>query len=269
MKLRSLIELTPLLDVFLILIFAFLAGYKAKTQTAEEKNKVQLDSIESANKYLESKLSTYMSSLDSTRLKAAATLSQLEAQQELFRQTMINLSEDFADFFEDSRINAEELKNKGELSSQDYDKFLESIEELIPENRKEFIRKVFVLKELNSYSTVFDIYIDDQNQLHIQNKPTGIFLNDFDERIDDFPTPSKDRFFQKTTEWLESAYSKGQKGKEKLGDIILISFGHGGQTMQGVIALAKKAAKEFHQKIQNIEKGSRKVLFSELGYYPI
>jgi biopolymer transport protein ExbD len=266
---RSLIELTPLLDVFLILIFAFLVGYKTQNQKVEKKYLSERDSLVSSQMVLESKLSSYRGSLDSTQLKASAMLNQLTEQQELFRQTMIRLSEDFADFFQDSRIHADSLKKSGALSNQDYEKYLESIEELIPENRQEFIRKVFVLKELSSYSTVFDIYLDDENQLHIQNSPTSIMLNDFDERLDDFPEASKKRFTQKAVQFLEAAYQKGQKGKEKFGDIILITFGHGGQSMQGVIGLSKKIAKDFYQQIQQEQAGRKKVLFSDLGYYPL
>ncbi len=268
MKIKSLIELTPLLDVFLILIFAFLVSYRTRSQSEQAAAKASVDSLQQIIKNLETKLEIYSSNLDSAELKSVRLLNQLREQQQMFQEAMISLSEDMADFFADSRLNALAMKEKGELSTEDFEKFLEGIEQIVPENKKEFIRKVYILKELDAFSSVLDVYVNDQNELLIQGKPTGLTLNDFDEKLDDFPKTSRERFEQKTRELLEQAFQNGLRGKEKFGDILLITLGHSGQTLQGVIALTKKCVSEFYRQIQRSEAGNRKILYSEIGYYP-
>lgn len=273
MNLRSVIELTPLLDVFLIIIFGFMINHKGTSDEKQLEVEMKEHEISLLKLKVEEKqeeISQYRKNLDSSQIRIARYEQELESQKVLLYQTLERVEKKMSLFFREAKSKQKKEKLEGKLAAADYQNFAERLEKMITTPSENFIEQLYVLEELNAYATTISIYLDTANQIWIDHKPSGAMLknSDFDEKTGDF-APEKIEIFKKNlTEKLKNLYNDRKKGTDKMGEIVLLTFGHSNKAMRGVISISKKLTENFYKETLRTEGQFRKILYADLGFYP-
>ena len=271
MRLRSIVELTPLLDVFLIIIFAFMINNK---ETVNEKQ-LELELQQHENELLtlalekkEEELKQYKQNLDSSQIRVVQYEHELKEQKELLNQTISQVDKKMSLFFEEEKLELTQQNEEGTLTEIDYQNFLEKLEKIELQPSASFVEQVYILGELNAYASTISIYLSDSNEVWIDRKPTGISLTQFDEEIGDFSPELVTAFEEELKNTLKEFYTNSKKGDNKLGEVVLFTFGHSSAAMRGVINACSNTTEKFYQEVQQTEGSFRKVFYSNLGFYP-
>ena len=271
MKLRSIIELTPLLDIFLILIFAFMIKaqsdikvQKADVDMLQQEITEQRDSLASAR----SQISAFRENLDSSEIRTLQLEAQLIDREVQLKDGIHALSEKLSEFFGSTELELGDMVEDGELSDEDFQYFRKQISQFTPSQNPDIIRKVYTLTELEAYTSVFDVYLNEENEVELLGESTGIVLRDYDEEEDRFPASAIEQFGLSLSEKLEDAYRQKERSKERLGDVVMITFGYSNSAMRGAIKLTDRTIDDFYKELDVREKPGRKVFYAVLGYYP-
>ncbi|MDW7693994.1 hypothetical protein R9C00_04490 [Flammeovirgaceae bacterium SG7u.111] len=261
MKIRSVLELTPLLDIFLLLLFAFIVN---KKQTGSKELAIAQQTADS----LQQVIAEFSTDLDSSQQRALNYEKQLKEQRELLASSLKTVSEKLGEFL---GTKTEEVRKKAEenlLSMDDYDQFAQNIESLELSDPNNLIQKVYMLKELQAITSIVSIYLGDNNEIFIDGAPTSISLQDLDEQTGSFPTEAVEGFKYQLKARLEETYLDRKTSEMKLGDVVLFTFGHSDQSMRGAISAGKAAVHDFYRDIELRENNARKVFYADLGFYP-
>ncbi len=271
MKLKSIVELTPLLDVFLILIFAFMIN--ARQTASEQQLRVELTEHDNSllRMELEAKaqqIEQYQQNLDSSQIRALRYEQELSAQKILLDETLGQIEEKMRLFFTESKSSLQARTQSGEVAQLDYDNFAQRLEQMELTPSASFIEQVYILGELNAYSTTISVYLDDSNRVWIDRQPTQIALTTFDEATGTFAPSLVEAFSNELHTALLAFYEGRKKGESKLGEVVLFTFGHGSAAMRGVIQATGSTTERVYRHVQHNEGSFRKVFYSNLGFYP-
>ncbi len=271
MKLKSIIELTPLLDVFLILIFAFMIN----TKESANEQQLALEMAQHENSMLNiqlqeqtQQLQQYRQNLDSSQIRVLRYEQELAEQKELLTHTLSQVERKLSLFFEQQEQKLQAQSNDGSLTENDYQNFADHLEKMELNPSASFIEQVYILGELNAYASTITVYLDDSNQVWINRTPTELSLNSFDEKLGQFDPESVAAFSQQLQMLLKEHYNQRKKGENKLGEVVLLTFGHSNTSMRGVIRLVGNLTESFYQEMQQTEGSFRKIFYSNLGFYP-
>lgn len=270
MKLKSVVELTPLLDVFLILIFAFMIKANQDIQISKEDLKKMREQLSLTQDSLVSKqqlIASYQENLDSSQVRVLRLESALSEQKIQLNEGIKALSEKLEKFFGTMEIELEAMVEDGELNESDFDYFKNQIAAFQPENHLGIIQKIYTLTELEAYATVFDVYLDSSNEISLYGEPTGVALYGYDESEDRFPPERVEAFVNGLENVLDEAYRDKLRSTEKVGDIVLITFGYSNDAMRGGIKLSDRVINDYYKALEDRESG-RKVFYAPLGFYP-
>ncbi|MEN7548036.1 hypothetical protein AAG747_08950 [Rapidithrix thailandica] len=272
MKLKSLLELTPLVDVFLILLFAFMINSRQTTEAQQAsllEAKQQEATLIERVRNLEEQLLQYQSHLDASHEQVLEYQWRLEEQGRVLDETLIDLSGRLSGFFGrlDSVLQQEVLQ--GQLSQDDFDRFRNRVGALGLDQTENMIRKIYLLSELEAYASFINIYLDSSNQVILNDQVTGVSLSSYDTELDDFEPQAKKLYLDNLEKLLWEQYQTLLKGNQKLGDVVMITFGHSATAMTGVVSLTDQVLNNFYLKLKTAEGNARKVFYSSLGFYPI
>ncbi|MBX2843403.1 MAG: hypothetical protein KTR26_16650 [Flammeovirgaceae bacterium] len=271
MKLKNFLELTPLIDVFLILLFVFMINQKEQEQ-AFEQEKIQLsgDLKASYEKLADQKLksSTFESSLSESDKKIKMYEQELLAQKELLEKSTEEISRKLMDLFGQTSYSLEKKVLDRELTPDFYYQYLEQLQKTDLIDSTKIIQQIMVLGELKAYATIINIYVDNDNQVLLNGKALPISLGEFDENTGDFDLEMKESFIKGLIIELENHYEKQKKSKEKLGEIVMITFGHAEKTLTGVIRITESVLRKYFAETRQIEGNSKKIFYSNMGYFP-
>ncbi|WP_020526537.1 hypothetical protein [Flexithrix dorotheae] len=271
MKLKNLLELTPLIDVFLILLFVFMINQKEGEQAFEtEKNQIEGELKASLEKLADQqqKSLAYESSLDESERKIKMYEQELLAQKELLEKSTAEISRKLMDLFGQTSYSLENKVLDGELTPDFYYQYLDQLQNTDIVDSTKIIQQIMVLGELKAYSTIINIYVNNNNQVLINGKTLSISLGEFDENTGDFAPEMKESFETGLKNELENHYEVQKKSREKLGEIVMITFGHAEKTLTGVIKLTDSISRAFYSETRQIEGNSKKIFYSNLGYFP-
>ncbi len=271
MKLRSIVELTPLLDVFLIIIFAFMINNRETVNEKQldlelQKHENTLLSLEIENK--DAELKQYKENLDSSQIRVLQYERELKTQKKVLDNTLAQVNEKMSLFFEEEKLELKRQNEEGDLTELDYQNFLERVEKIELQPSASFVEQVYILGELNAYATTISIYLSDSNAIWIDRTPAGISLNKFNEETGTFNPELVSAFNEELYSTLKEFYAQRKKGDNKLGEVVLFTFGHANEAMRGVIQESEKTIERFYQETLQNEGGYRKIFFSNFGFYP-
>lgn len=271
MKLRSIVELTPLLDVFLIIIFAFMINNR---ETVNEKQ-LELELIEHENELLtiaikdkEEELKQYQQNLDSSQIRIVQYEQELKDQKELLNNTLAEVDKKMMLFFEEEKLEIEQQNEEGILTDLDYTNFFEKLEKTELKPSESFVEQLYILGELNAYATTISIYLDDSNQIWIDRALTDISLNEFNTETGELSEEFVTVFKENLSTRLENYYDQRKKGDNKIGEVVLFTFGHSSASMRGVISESRQIVENFYKEVVQTEGNFRKVFYSNFGFYP-
>ncbi len=271
MKHKSVLELTPLVDIFLILVFGLTIHYEGKQDGyafSLEVARQEAATAELTIREQETELARYKASLNRSASQVLAYEKQLEEQKALMDQAMLALAGKMGQFLGATALELEAQANNGTLRQEDYRNFLNTIDKLVPDNAQGMLERVYVLAELQAYATVVSVYLNDSSQLLIDKKQTGIRLRGFDEQLGAYPPGEQARFQEQLKTALENHYEAEKRGEQKLGEVVLFTFGHASGAVRTAIRLAQTTVSGVHKETALREGYARKVFYADLGYYP-
>lgn len=272
MRPRSLIELTPLLDIVLIFSFVLIIRqhHTALLQGSEqERLRRSVAELEGELARKEELLRHYKADVDSSSLRIMQYEEQLSAQTALMEDALVQMSDRMADFFDQEELRLRSQKAQGKLQKADYQNFQDRLRQFVPDQETELIRKVYTLQELAAYATIIPVYVSSQNEILLDDQPTGIWLRDFDEAKGDFAEGLGQKFEERLYQRLEQDYERRKKSPERVGEVVLLTFGHSRQAMRGVLLAARRQTSRFFQQLRLREANARKVFYADMGFYPM
>lgn len=271
MRFKSITDLTPLIDVFLILVFVLLIGNRQELEdTTRQINQLQtsVDSLQAINSLQQSLNQAFQQDLSASEDSIIKYRQALEVQQNTLQNTIVSISSKVSNLFGATTINLQDKVLNNQLSLEDYDHFVEKLESLELTEQEGLIEKIYILSELQSIATTVNVYLDSGNVVTIANETTTIALNQFNEETGDFEENAKEVFKTELTQQLDTFYEDLRRSETKPGELILITFGYSEQAMRGAIKIAENETKNFYKDLILREAGSKKIFFASLGFYP-
>ncbi len=271
MKFRSITDLTPLIDVFLILVFVLLIGNRQELQsTVLEVTQLQnsVDSLQNVNDLQKSLNEAFQQDLSASEDSIIKYRRALEVQQNTLQSTIVAISGKLSKLFGATTLDLQEKVLNNQLSLEDYDQFVTRLESLELTEQEGLIEKIYILSELQSIATTINVYLDSGNVVRIAGEPTNIALNRFNTETGDFEEQAQLEFKKALDSALENFYDDLRRSEEKPGDLILITFGYSEKAMRGAIKIAENQTKNFYKDLMLREAGSKKIFYAPLGFYP-
>jgi|GEM_PF-4338758 len=271
MKFKSITDLTPLIDVFLILVFVLLIGNNQKLQeTAMRANQLndRIDSLQQIALVQKELNEAFQQDLSASEDSIIKYRQALEIQQQTLQNTIVSISGKLSELFNETTLDLQQKVLDNRLSMEDYDTFTQKLEDLKLTEQEGLIEKIYILSELQSIATTITIYLDSGNVISIADELQPIALNKFDENTGDFDMDAQEQFSQKLSNALESYYDNLRRSEQKPGELVLITFGYSEQAMRGAISITEDITKSFYQNLILRENRSKKVFYAPLGFYP-
>lgn len=271
MKFKSITDLTPLIDVFLILVFVLLIGSNQKQQeTVIEANRLNnsIDSLQQIAKVQQALNEAFQQDLSASEDSIIKYRQALEIQQQTLQNTIVSISGKLSELFNETTLDLQQKVLANKLSMEDYDTFTQKLEDLKLTEQEGLIEKIYILSELQSVATTITIYLDSGNVISIAHEVQPLALNQFDDNTGDFDIEAKEQFAQKLSSTLENYYDNLRRSEQKPGELVLITFGYSEQAMRGAISITTDVTKTFYQNLMLRENGSKKIFYAPLGFYP-
>ncbi len=271
MKFKSITDLTPLIDVFLILVFVLLIGSNQKQQeTVIEANRLNnsIDSLQQIAKMQQALNEAFQQDLSASEDSIIKYRQALEIQQQTLQNTIVSISGKLSELFNETTLDLQQKVLANKLSMEDYDTFTQKLEDLKLTEQEGLIEKIYILSELQSVATTITVYLDSGNVISIAHEVQPLALNQFDDNTGDFDIEAKEQFAQKLSSTLENYYDNLRRSEQKPGELVLITFGYSEQAMRGAISITTDVTKTFYQNQMLRENGSKKIFYAPLGFYP-
>ena len=272
MKIRSITDLTPLIDVFLILVFVLLIGAQEGKKITEAQISDLQQKIDSLQQISDLQLELNQAFKDDLSASEDSILKyrqELKIQQNTLQSTIVSISEKLSQLFNETDLTLQQKVFDNELSAEDYNTFTEKLENLQLTQQEGLIEKIYILSELESIATVISVYLDSGNVIRIDGSMQPIQLNEFDSETGDFTEEARNNFSENLQNTLLGHYESLRRGNQKPGEIVLITFGYSEQAMRGAIRITEKVSKNFYNELIVREAGGKKVFFAPLGFYPL
>ncbi|UZR95447.1 hypothetical protein [Chondrinema litorale] len=272
MKIRSITDLTPLIDVFLILVFVLLIGAQEGKKITEAQISDLQQKIDSLQQISDLQLELNQAFKDDLSASEDSILKyrqELKIQQNTLQSTIVSISEKLSQLFNETDLTLQQKVFDNELSAEDYKTFTEKLENLQLTQQEGLIEKIYVLSELESIASVISVYLDSGNVIRIDGITRPIQLNEFDSETGDFSDVARNDFSENLQTTLLDHYENLRRSNQKPGEIVLITFGYSEQAMRGAIRITEKVSRNFYNELIVREAGGKKVFFAPLGFYPL